>query len=221
MIRLTNDDSLPRVDEAADRHIRLCAQTKGAKKYEDLIKPVYTEFQTKLMAYRAAQRTCSAALDTIKLTNSVLDDTLRDAQGRVKEYDRNNPGSNQLSVIFPEGVTPIIYMPDKDEPAAASAIAKKIASLGQQTELYPLVAKIEAAVAECQKSFEQQLAAQKAEGDANTDLVIVKLKLVRQYNANYFLAATDVDKNYAEKLFPVIKTSKKGEDEEANEVKAA
>jgi hypothetical protein len=221
MIRLTNDDSLPRVDEAVDRHIRLCAQTKGAKKYEDIIKPLYTEFQTKMMAYRAAQRTSSATLDTIKLKNSVLDDTLRDAQGRVKEYDRNNPGSNQLSVIFPEGVSAIVTMPDKDEPAAAEAIAKKIVSLGQQNELFPLVAKIEAAVRECQQSFEQQLVAQKAEGDANTDLVITKLKLVRQYNANYFLAASDVDKAYAEKLFPDIRPSKKEASADHNEVKAA
>lgn len=220
MIRLTNEDSLPRVDEAVDRHIRLCAQTKGAKKYEDLIKPTYTEFQTQWLAFRAARRSNSAALDTVKLKNSVLDDSLRDLQGRSKEYDRNNPGTNLHTLLFPEGLSPVIYMPDKDEPAAAASIAKKLASQGQQHELFPFVAKIEAAVAECQQSFEQQLLTQKAEGDTHTGLVITKLKLVRLYNSNYFIAATDVDKTFADKLFPALKVAKKGDNTENTEEKA-
>jgi hypothetical protein len=79
--------------------------------------------------------------------------------------------------------------------------------------LYPYAAKIESAVADCKDALAQQVAATRAEGDANTALVISKVALVRQYNAIYFTAASDVDKNYAEKLYPQLRPAKKKKEE--------
>jgi hypothetical protein len=86
----------------------------------------------------------------------------------------------------------------------------------------PEVSKLTNVETQCRnESFAKLLTAQQAEGNASIELVIAKLKLVRQYNANYFVAASDVDKWYAENLFPDLKTVKKTDETGSDEVKAA
>ena len=92
---------------------------------------------------------------------------------------------------------------------ASHSIAQKVIALGQDHELFPFAAKIEDAVANCRTVLAQQVNALQNDGDAKTALSISKVALVEQYNANYFLAATDVDKDFAEGLFPRLRSGKK------------
>lgn len=210
MVRLSEDDSVPRVEDAADRHMRLCNQIPNAAKYGEKILPSYNDLMAQKAALKAAKKNLNGALDTVQLFDTGLDDLLRDVQGKAKEYDRNHPGSNTAVLIFPGGnITPIVTMSNEDEPEAAHGIALKIKSLGAEHPLYPNAALIEAAVEKCKTALLQHTAATKAVGDANTTLTISKVNLVRKYNANYFLAASDVDKNFAEKLFPKLDPPKK------------
>lgn len=210
MVQLSEDDSVPRVDDGSYRHMRLCTQVPNADKYGKNLLPTYNDLMAKKAALKTAQRNWNSALDTVKLFDTGLDDLLRDVQGKAQEYDRNHPGSNTAKLIFPGGnITPIVTMPDAEEPEAAHGLALKIKSLGAEHVLYPLAALIEAAVDKCKTALLQQTAATTALGEASTALAISKLTLVRKYNANYFVAANDVDKNFAEKLFPKLDPPKK------------
>lgn len=224
MIRLSENDSVPRVEDATERHIRLCNQTPNAEKYKAVIEPLYSDFEGKKAKLKETQKEVSYAQDTVWLYDGALDNSLRDLSGRAKEYDRNNPGSNTAVLLFPGGnVSSIVTMPDKDEPDAAHGIAQKVIALGESHELYPYAAKIENAVANCRTALAQQIAAIQNQGDAKTALSISKITLVRQYNANYFAAANDVDKSFAEKLFPRLRPNKKkkGDTEADNEEESA
>lgn len=210
MIRLSENDSVPRVEDGAERHMRLCNQTPNAEKYKAAILPHYNDFEEKIAKLRATEKEVSFAQDTVWLYDGALDNTLRDLGGRAKEFDRNNPGSNTAILLFPGGnISSIVTMPDKEEPDAAHSIAQKVVALGESHELYPYAAKIESAVADCRTALAQQVTAIQNQGDAKTALSISKVALVRQYNANYFVAASDVDKAFAEKLFPRLRPNKK------------
>lgn len=214
MVRLSEDDSPARVEDATERHMRLCSQVKGGDKYRSLILPFYNDMVESRSSLDSLKKQVVASQDTIILRDSFLDDLIRDAQGRVKEFDRKNPGSNLLSLIFPGGIiTPVITMPYHDEPATAHGIAMKIRSLGETHTLYPLAAEIDEAVEDCNLALKAEEGAIRAEGEGNIQLTLTKIKLVRQYNNNYFIAGNDVDKNYAEKLFPKLRNTGKKEDD--------
>jgi hypothetical protein len=190
--------------------MRLCTQVPGGEKYGTSILPSYNDMMAKKAALKAAKKNVNSALDSVILFDTGLDDILRDVQGKAEAYDRKHPGSNTATLIFPNGnITPIITMPNEDEPEAAHGIAQKIQSLGAEHELYPNAALIEAAVVKCQTALKGRIDATTAHGEADTALYISKIMLVRKYNANYFVAANDVDKNFAEKLFPKLDPPKK------------
>lgn len=210
MLRLSEEDSVPRVEDGAERHMRLCTQNLNADKYRNAILPLFNDLIEKKVKLSECQKEVNWAQDMVWLYDQVLVNVLRDLSGRAKEFDRNNMGRKTATLIFPGGnVSEIVAMPDKDKPDAAHGIAQKVLSLGSSHELFPFTEKIEKVVADCRKALAQQVVALKSLGDAKTALSISKTALVRQYNANYFLAASDVDKNFAERLFPQLRPGKK------------
>jgi hypothetical protein len=211
MVQLTDDDSLPRVGNATERSMHLCGRVKNGTKYSNLLKPFHDDFEAKRKTHESAEKSTTFSLDVIKLSCSTLDDTLRDILGRAKEVDRHTTGSHLEELLFPEGLTPLVNLPDKEKPAAARAISLKITSLGAEHTLHSFVAQIETATKDCDDSFAEQETAKNAEGDAHTALTISKVNLVKQYNTNFHIAAADYGNDYAEKLFPQIRTAKKEE----------
>ncbi|SRR6266542_6159053 len=210
MINLTEDDSVKRVEDATERHVRLCRQNPNADKHVIVIQPLYLDMEAKKTQHEQTEKDVNAAQDTVWLWNNILNDALRDLHGRAKEYDRNHPGSKTCTLIFPGGnITPIIALPDPDRPDAAQAIVQKTTSLGTTHELFPLAEKIDKAITSCNDAAKQLKTAIQSEGNANTVLTISKIALVRKYNANYFVAASDVDKAFAERLFPPLRVTKK------------
>ena len=210
MVRLTEKDSVPRVEDAVERNMRLCTKNLNGEKYKAPLVPLYNDFREKKAKVEAAQKEVNFAQDAVWLYDDVLDNGLRDLNGRAKEFDRNNQGSKTASLLFPKGnVTGIVTLPYNEEPDVAQSIAQKVVSLGEGHELYPFAAKIETAVADCRKALADQVTAIRNLGMTKTDLQLSKIKLIRQYNANYFIAATDVDKDFAEKLFPRLRSSRR------------
>lgn len=216
MIRLTDDDSIPRVEDASERFMHLCGRIKNGGKYQNLIKLFYDDFEVKKRTHELSEKATTSSLDVVKLHNSILGDILRDVQGRAKEIDRNNSGSDLQGLLFPDGLSPIVNLPDKEEPAAAHAISLKVTSLGAEHALYPFAAQIETAIKDCEESLADQVDTKKAEEDANTTLTISKIKLVNQYNTIYHIASTDYGKAYAEKLYPQLRPVKKEEQTNTN-----
>jgi hypothetical protein len=167
------------------------------------------------------QKEVNFAQDMIWLHDTGLDNVLRDLNGRPNEFDRNLPGSNTVTLLFPGGnISNIVTLPNKEEPDAAHGIVQKVVSLGPSHELFPFAAKIEEAVALCLTALTNHVIAIQNLGDAITALGISKVALVRQYNASYFIAAADVDKEFAENLNPRLRPAKKknGDTETENEV---
>lgn len=215
MYHLTENDSFPFVKDAAERHIRLCHQNKGGDKYATLIQGVVDNLSTKLTVRDTARKAVSSAGDTAWLADRMLDDVIRKFQGRAKEYDLANPGSNTLNLVLPEGnITSLINEPLEEEPTKANAVALKIKSLGETHTLYPLAAEIESAVTVCNEKLKIRNEAEKAFSEATAIAEIAKAAVVEQYNNTYHKAASEVDKNYAEKLFPRLRPKTKKEEEE-------
>jgi hypothetical protein len=210
MVSLSENDSNPRVKDATERHMRLCNQNPKAEKYKLLIQPCYNDFEVKRIKLEEAQKDVNSAQDIVWLYVGALDILLRNLNGRAKEYDRNNLGSNTLGMLFPGGnITNVTSLSKKEIPDAAHAVAQKVIALGHTHELYPFAAKIEEAVTNCRSALAQQVKAIQNMGDAKTALNISKIAVVRQYNANFFIAAGDVNKEFAEKLFPQLRPAKK------------
>jgi hypothetical protein len=213
MVRLTEDDSVPRVEDATERHMRLCAQTAGGEKYQKEIEPYYDALEVKITEHKTAQKNNTGALDIERLNKSILNDCLRDLQGRSKEFDRNHPGSNTVTFLFPDGnISSVVNLSDSDAPKEVHSITQKIISLGADHTLYPFAAQIETLIGKCKISLTNRETLAQAESDANTELVISKIALVNKYNGDFFVAASDVDKNFAEKLYPKLNPPAKSKD---------
>jgi hypothetical protein len=210
MVSLSEDDSNPRVEDAADRHMRLCTQNLNAEKYRNTILTLFNDFKGNATKLNDSQKEMNAAKDSVKLFELVIRNVLRDLSGRTKEFDRNHVGSKTATSIFPGGnISDIISKNDEVQPDVAHSIAQKVLSLGVSHELFPFAEKIEKAVADCRKALAQQVIADQNLGDSKTAMSISKVAVVRQYNANFFAAASDVDKTFAEKLFPQLRSTKK------------
>lgn len=215
MTSLFERDSIPRVLDAAERCMRLCRQNRNADKYEKSLIPSYNDMMEKNQQRIKAGNDCTAAYDLVRLFDLNLDDCLRKVHSRSKEYDRENPGSSTLTMLFPKGnITPVITMPLDEEPDEAEQIAQKLTALGEQHPLYPLAKEIIDAVADCRKALKAQEEVTKVYYQTRTAAELSKLALIRQYNGMYFVAASEVGKSFAERLFPQLSASSRTDDDE-------
>jgi hypothetical protein len=94
-----------------------------------------------------------------------------------------------------------------DEPEEAEQIASKIESMGEENLLFPLAAEIREAVEKCRQAAKDYAANLQTISGLQTEVELRKVNLSRQYAHNYFQAASEFGKNYAEKLFPEIHSS--------------
>ena len=99
------------------RHIRLCRQVKGAEELATTIEPGYNELSTKVAATAKASDDCDIKRDQVLLKDALLDDKVRDLNEACKKYERDNPGENVMALLFPGGLSPVIYAPLSSEPA--------------------------------------------------------------------------------------------------------
>lgn len=215
MFQLTEKDSFPFVEDSADRHSRLCAQTVGGDKYAAKIKGPYDNLILKLAIRKAANKNVSASGDVIWLYNEALNNVIRKVQGRAKEYDKQNLGANTTTFLFTDGnITPLIELKVEIKPEKVHALSFKLNSLGSTHTLFPLAKEVDEAVDNLSAKLKLREDAKDVYSAANTDAYVAKVALVNQYNANFFDAAHDVNKEYAERLFP--HTPRRSDDDDDN-----
>jgi hypothetical protein len=203
------------------RHIRLSRQIPGAEPLITAIEPFYTDLQAKAAANYSAKEDCEIKRDMLALKDTMLDDKVRDLSEACKKYDRDNPGSLVTSLLFPEGVSQVIFAPVESETTEVGKLIVGLQNLGREhalsTHMIPLqtaVGAVKTAIAELYTAIEAQKTAEASES-------ISKVKLSRQYEQNFYAAGSKFGKAYASRLFPALrKPSKKDEeDENTGEVK--
>lgn len=211
---LYNYHSAGKCMNATSRHMRLCRQIPGAAKYELAIMPYHTELKSKDEALEAANEDISAAHDTVNLRDTLLDELLIKINHRCEDYDNEHPGSFTRTTLFPNGnYSEITGMNKYKEPGKALEIAEKIVSFGETHPIYPFAAEIKTAVAASDKSVNDEENAVKAAALAKANMEIAKLALIRKYNGNYYTAADEGGKAFAESLFPDLGGTKDKNDD--------
>jgi hypothetical protein len=197
---------------AAKRHIRLARQVKGAEELATAIEPSYNELTTKVAASKLATEECQNKRDTLILKESLLGDKVRDVLEASKKFDRDNPGMATTSMLFPDGISSVIYAPAESEPTLADKIIIGIQSLGEGHELAAFISPLQTAIDECKTAISELHTAIEAEKTAEAFKAIAKLNLTRRYEQNIHTAGLKFGKQFSDRLFPVIHGTQKSEE---------
>ncbi|MBU1536742.1 hypothetical protein KKF84_15565 [Myxococcota bacterium] len=140
---LRNEQSSETHLNVVRRHIRLCGLQKGHDSLVAAIQPAYDDLieRHKSTTLKAQQR--EDALDSIILLDSDLDNAVRTAFEKCKQYDRENQGQPVINNIFPEGkFSAITSVSRNKEPDVVEKLALRIESLGNEHPLYGLAAEL-------------------------------------------------------------------------------
>jgi hypothetical protein len=193
------------------RHIRLARQLKGAEELVTAIEPSYNELAAKAASTVSATEETECKRDLVALADVLLDDRVRDLSDACKKYDRDHPGIPVSALLFPEGTSPFIYAPVETEPTLVEKLILGVQSLGEGHPLAGHIGALQAAVTNCKTAITDLKAAITAEKMAEALEAIAKVNLTRQYEQNIYMASSKFGKAFANRLFPAIKPTGKGE----------
>jgi hypothetical protein len=194
------------------RHIRLARQVKGAEDLANAIEPSYNDLTVKVAASKLATEEGQNKRDTVILKDSILDDKVRDVMEASKKFDRDYPGMATNALLFPNGISSVIYAPTESEPTLVDQIIIGIQSLGEGHELAAFISPLQTAVDECKTAIAELHTAIEAEKTAEAFEAIAKLNLTRQYEQNIHTAGLKFGKQFSDRLFPVIHATQKLDD---------
>jgi hypothetical protein len=186
------------------RHIRLARKINGAEQLAISIEPFFTDLQTKVAAADLAKEECEHKRDLLALKDALLDDKVRDLGEACKKYDRDNPGSLVTALLFPEGVTPVIFAPVESEPTEVGKLIVGLQNLGRGHALAVHMEPLQTAVGEVKTAIDELYVAIEAQKTAEAFEAIAKVKLTRQYEQNFYAAGSKFGKQFAKRLFPDI-----------------
>ncbi len=193
------------------RHIRMARQFKGAEELVTAIEPLYNELAAKAAATANASDETECKRDLLIFADSMLDDKVRDLNEACKKYDRDNPGIPVTSLLFPEGISQVIYAPVETEPTLVEKLILGIQSLGDGHQLAEQIGALQAAVDNCKAAIAELQTAITAEKMAEALEAIAKVNLTRQYEQNIYAAGSKFGKAFANRLFPAINPQTKNE----------
>lgn len=187
------------------RHIRLCKQTKGAEKFAAFIQALYDELIVRQKAAGEKDQERENSYDDLILSDTVLDDSVRTAFEKCKQYDRDNPGKAILLKMFPDGkFTPIINTERTVEPDVVEQLALRFESLGAEHPLIGMAADLRARIQQTRQAigvYNETIRQQKL---AEAEEEIARGALRRKYEANMLDARKEFGKTLADRLFPQI-----------------
>jgi hypothetical protein len=198
------------------RHIRLARQINGADDLATTIEPWYTDLAAKAVNSNLAKEECEHKRDLLALKDALLDDKVRDLFEAAKKYDRDNPGIPVATLLFPGGVSPVIYAPVESEPTLVAKIIIAIQDLGEAHPLASNIEPLQTAIYAVKAAIAELYTAIEAEKTAEASEAIAKIKLTRQYEQNFYAAGSKFGKAFAGRLFPVIRAVSKNVEEEVN-----
>ena len=131
-----------------------------------------------------------------------------------KPYDRDNPGRSVRDLIFPGGKSVVIYAKYEEEPDLAEQLLTRLASLGEEHPLNGQNGEIREGIDKCKTALSVYHEAIKAEKLKEAEEEIAKSNLGRQYEFNYLDLVREFGKKYANRFFPIIRSSGKSAKEE-------
>lgn len=193
------------------RHIRLARQIKGAEDLVTAIEPFYNELAAKAANTTNVTGETEFKRDLLAFTDVSLDDKVRDLYEASKKYDRDHPGIPVTNLLFPDGISPVIYAPLETEPTRVEKLILGVQSLGEGHLLTEHIGTLQDALTQSQAAIGELKAAIAAEKMAEGLEAIAKVNLTRQYEQNIYAASSKFGKAYANRLFPAIKANGKNE----------
>ena len=200
------------------RHIRLARQIKGADDLVTAIEPLYNELAAKAANTINVTGETEFKHDLLAFADVSLDDKVRDTYEAGKKYDRDHPGIPVTNLLFPEGISPVIYAPAESEPTRIEKLILGIQSLGEHP-LAEHIGTLQDAIVNSKTAISELKAAITAEKMAEALEAIAKVNLTRQYALNIYAASSKFGKTYANRLFPAINIpSKDGSDDKTNSI---
>jgi len=216
MAKMLNDrDSTDRHLDLIRRHMRLCKQIKGAGPMAAAIEPVYQVLRQKQIATTAQFNARQDALDDFILRDLELDDAVRTAFEKCKQFDRDNPAAPVLLKMFPDGkYSEITRIERAKEPDAIEQLAVRFESLGTNHALYGIAADLRAKVAASRTGLTTYQTAIRNHKLAEADEEITQANLRQQYEVNYLEIRKFLGRGATDRLFPRQSAGSGGEESE-------
>jgi hypothetical protein len=207
MVQMLRDaDSSGKHLSTARRHMRLCKTVKGAEFLAVAIEPHYTRLEGTGVDEKKAIEAEEDAQDDRDLRGREGADALRTASERAKQHDRDTPGDNVFSRLFPEGgFSDFIASNGTTSGASCRLIATRARDLGANHALSSLGTELEAratAIDAAQMTLDNAVRAKKL-AEAEDELAQAALR--RAYEENWLDAQKKFGKAGAERLFPRIR----------------
>lgn len=191
----------------ARRHERL-ARRYRQEAFATAIRTAIDPLAARMKATGEQDLERQGAYDDVLAADADLDDAIRSLFNSAEIHERENPGSNTLMRLFPEGrFTDITALAVAQEPAAAEALATRVESLGETHALAAHAAKLRTLAAIVRSSLTAQTDAIRALKIAEAEEEIAQAVLRRQYEVNYLDARKNLGRTLAERLFPAFRSS--------------
>jgi hypothetical protein len=207
--------SVAKMLKIVKRHFRLSKQVFNDTALAAQMQPAVETLKGKMALLEEKTEAQENAYDDLVLADRLADDIVRDVFGQCAMFDRNNPGSNLLNTIFPDGTYgDIVRMEYTHEVVEMKNIATRLQNLGETHELYPWAAQLLEKAGGVEQAMLSLNTAIKDEAVAMGEIRIAKEELVRKYEVNYLDARKKYGKTNAEKLFPKFYTRSTPEESE-------
>lgn len=199
----------------ARRALRLFKQVPGAdKSLTQKLEAANGEIEIKMAALEKAKDEKDHCYDMVQFRDVELDNAVRDAAEACKKIDRDNMGSQLFSTIFPDNVTAVVETYFKDEPAEVKKIISRIQNLGADHPLKAQADKLSEVVAQSDFAIRELNDSMIKEASCQVDLEVSRNNLVKTYNNLILDAIKAYGRKNANKLFPQIRGSSSGSDDE-------
>lgn len=217
MATLLNDrDSTARHLDLTRRHVRLCRQVKGTGPLATAIEAVSQALLQKQAATKTKFDARQDALDDFILRDLELDDGVRTAFEKCKQFDRDNPGTPVSLKIFPDGkYSDLTRIERTKEPDVIEQLAVRFESLGATHALYPVAADLRVKISASRTALTVYQEAIRNHKLAEADEEIAQANLRLQYENNYLEARKIFGRTASDRLFP--RHSRESADEEPGE----
>lgn len=201
------------------RHIRLCGRKSGTGKWTTAMQVALDKLKEKEREKNIVADARDDAYDDVRLCDVELDNAVRTAYERARQYDRENM-ARTLDILFPSrGFSTIVNMPLSKEPAEVNKLILKLESLEENHPLRDLVNPLKNKVEASGNAWENY---QKAIFNLQEMLVseeLAKMAVRQQYEYNWLDARKEFGATVAETLFPKVsaKSSPKQDNGEEQE----
>ncbi|MDR2887287.1 MAG: hypothetical protein LBV26_04695 [Bacteroidales bacterium] len=201
---LYQQDSTPMHQRMARRHIRLCGQIIGAASLGQAMQPKLDVLTVKARDRHAAEELCENVQDDLVLTDSYLDNGVRNLFENARMYDRNNM-TRITEMLFPHlTFSDIINMPLSEEPLKVAQLIEKLGQLEEGNELRNYIETL----TEASKSVNTVLEARRNTAEnlsrRQADEELARAAVRAQYESNYLDARKQFGRQHAEHLFPKV-----------------